>query len=78
MISETTPLTACFSSVLGARDVMGYLSSKRINVSVSPPTSTPLDARRRQLPDVVRASPHYYNTIAEIRYLASALRQMPA
>jgi cysteine desulfurase/selenocysteine lyase len=62
---------------MSARDVMRYLLSKRINVSVSPPTSTPLDATRRKLPDIVRASPHYYNTTAEIRYLAEVLRQMP-
>ncbi|WP_283816785.1 aminotransferase class V-fold PLP-dependent enzyme [Bradyrhizobium sp. AUGA SZCCT0182] len=62
---------------MSARDVMRYLVSKRINVSVSPPTSTPLDATRRKLPDIVRASPHYYNTTAEIRYLVEVLRQMP-
>jgi cysteine desulfurase/selenocysteine lyase len=62
---------------ISARDVMRYLTSKRINVSVSPPTSTPLDATRRKLPDIVRASPHYYNTTAELQYLVAVLRQMP-
>lgn len=58
---------------MSARDVMRHLSSERINVSVSPPTSTPLDSIRRRLPEVVRASPHYYNTIEEVRAAASAV-----
>ncbi|WP_342740869.1 aminotransferase class V-fold PLP-dependent enzyme [Bradyrhizobium sp. B117] len=62
----------------GAREVMRHLATQKINVSVSPPTSTPLDATRRSLPDVVRASPHYYNTIAEVRTLASAVREIAA
>ncbi|ARM90866.1 aminotransferase family domain-containing protein (plasmid) [Rhizobium sp. CIAT894] len=46
--------------------VMAYLTGKGINVSVSPPFSTPVDAYKRRLPPVVRASPHYYNTEEEI------------
>jgi selenocysteine lyase/cysteine desulfurase len=57
-----------------AREVMRSLARQKINVSVSPPTSTPLDAARRGLPDIVRASPHYYNTIEEVHSLASAVR----
>ncbi|SPP97838.1 Selenocysteine lyase [Bradyrhizobium vignae] len=58
----------------GAREVMCKLARHKINVSVSPPASTPLDAARRGLPDIVRASPHYYNTIDEVHTLASAVR----
>ncbi|OPY94456.1 aminotransferase class V [Bradyrhizobium sacchari] len=59
-----------------AREVMRHLESETINISVSPPTSTPLDATRRRLPHVVRASPHYYNTIEEVNTLASAVRRI--
>ncbi|WP_234685049.1 aminotransferase class V-fold PLP-dependent enzyme [Bradyrhizobium monzae] len=61
-----------------AREVMRSLARQKINLSVSPPTSTPLDAARRGLPDIVRASPHYYNTIEEVHTLASAVRGIAA
>ncbi|GGC14007.1 aminotransferase class V [Novosphingobium endophyticum] len=53
--------------------VMQRLTRAGINVSVSPPASTPLDAAARKLPPVVRASPHYYNTIGEIDALVQAI-----
>lgn len=53
--------------------VMQHLTRAGINVSVSPPTSTPLDAAARSLPPIVRASPHYYNTIGEIDALVHAI-----
>lgn len=37
-----------------------------LNLSVSTPSSTLLDATARGLPDVVRASPHYFNSEDEI------------
>jgi selenocysteine lyase/cysteine desulfurase len=37
-----------------------------ITIGVSNPSSTRLDAEARALPPIVRASPHYYNTEAEI------------
>ncbi|WP_018326391.1 aminotransferase class V-fold PLP-dependent enzyme, partial [Rhizobium giardinii] len=56
-----------------AQAVMAYLTGKGINVSVSPPSSTPVDAYTRQLPPVVRASPHYYNTEEEIDAFLEAI-----
>jgi len=42
------------------------LADAAINVTVSTPDSTRLDATARALPPLVRASPHYYNTTDEI------------
>lgn len=42
------------------------LACHGFNVSVSRPSSTLLDARARQLPPVLRVSPHYYNTEDEL------------
>lgn len=42
------------------------LAAERINVSVSYPPSTLLDAEARDLPPLVRASVHYYNTDDEL------------
>lgn len=46
--------------------IKAALSARGINVSVSGLTSTRLDMAARGLEQVVRASPHYYNTEAEI------------
>ena len=56
-----------------ALDIKAALSARRINVSVSNPSSTLLDASRRNLPPVVRASVHYYNDDAEIARLLEAV-----
>jgi cysteine desulfurase/selenocysteine lyase len=57
-------------------DVTSKLAALGINVSVSAPMSTLLDARARQLPSLVRASPHYYNTEDEIERLVDGIRSM--
>jgi cysteine desulfurase/selenocysteine lyase len=56
-----------------AAAVMQQLSAIGINVSVSPPSSTPIDATERRLPPVVRISPHYYNSEEELERLVSAI-----
>jgi cysteine desulfurase/selenocysteine lyase len=55
-----------------ADGVKAKLALSGINVSVSSPSSTLLDAEVRKLPSLVRASPHYYNTEDEIDQLVSA------
>lgn len=58
---------------IAADEVKAALSTRRINVSVSRPGSTLLDALARDLPPVVRASVHYYNSEDEIgRFLSAA------
>ena len=52
------------------------LRERNMNTSVSTPNSTRLDAEARDLPDLVRASVHYYNTEAEIGRFAAALRDV--
>jgi selenocysteine lyase/cysteine desulfurase len=49
------------------------LGAQRINVTVSRPSSTLLDARARDLPPVIRASVHYYNDEDEIARFAAAI-----
>lgn len=55
-----------------ATSVKETLTLAGINVSVSSPSSTLLDAEARKLPSLVRASPHYYNTEDEVDRLVSA------
>jgi cysteine desulfurase/selenocysteine lyase len=56
-----------------ADEVQRRLSNVGINVSVSRITSTRLDMEARTLPDLVRASVHYYNTEAEIERFCATL-----
>ncbi|RDI52610.1 aminotransferase class V-fold PLP-dependent enzyme [Microvirga subterranea] len=61
---------------VGGRDpdaLKARLAQSGYNVSVSRPSSTLLDARARQLPVVLRASPHYYNTEDELSRFVEAV-----
>jgi selenocysteine lyase/cysteine desulfurase len=55
-----------------APEIVAALRQRRVNCHESP-GSTPLDARARRLPDLVRASVHYYNTEEEVARFASAV-----
>ena len=61
-----------------AEAVRAHLAAEGINVSVSDPSSTLLDARARGLPPLVRASVHYLTTDDEldtaVRAVAAATR----
>ncbi len=56
-----------------ADEIRGTLAADRINVSVSAPASTLLDAEQRHLPPLVRASVHYTTTDDELDRLAAAV-----
>jgi cysteine desulfurase / selenocysteine lyase len=56
-----------------AEDIAAQLRKRKINCSVSSPASTLLDAMARQLPDVLRASVHYYNTEQEVERFAAEI-----
>jgi selenocysteine lyase/cysteine desulfurase len=61
---------------LPAEAVMQSMRSERINVSVSTPASTPIDAGKRGLPDLARASVHYFNTSEELERFVSVLAML--
>jgi len=69
-------ITTFTAESMEASDIQAALRERDVNVSVSPPSSTRLDAEARALPDLVRASVHYYNTEAEIDRFVSALRDV--
>ncbi len=54
-------------------DIKAKLREQAINLSVSKPSSTLIDATRRQLGPIVRASVHYYNSEDEIDRLIRAV-----
>jgi selenocysteine lyase/cysteine desulfurase len=59
-----------------AREIVATLGRRRINCHTSAPGSTLLDARARGLPDLVRASVHYYNTEEEVARFATEITAM--
>ena len=61
---------------LSADHIKAKLRAERMNVSVSPPTSTLLDTLARDLPPLVRASVHYYNSEEEVDRFLAAVRAL--
>jgi cysteine desulfurase / selenocysteine lyase len=56
-----------------AQEVQRQLAARGVNTSVSPAAYARLDLPRRGLPDLVRASVHYYNDDADLGRLIDAL-----
>ena len=61
---------------LAAADVVKSAAGANITIGMSSPSSTRLDAEARSLPAVARASPHYYNTEAEIDQLLECVARL--
>ena len=62
----------------GKQELADRLHDSGIQVSVSRPASTLLDASARRLPDIVRASPHYYNSADDLARFLRAVREIIA
>jgi cysteine desulfurase / selenocysteine lyase len=71
--AECCGIVSFFMAGKEAEVVQRRLADARINVSVSRIASTRLDMEARALPDLVRASVHYYNTEAEIERFCATL-----
>ena len=59
-----------------AADIKARLAEANINTSVSSRTSAQYDFTARELPDMVRASVHYYNTEDEIDLLVKQVEKL--
>ena len=59
-----------------AADIQQELSKHNINANVSRPPSTLLDAQARKLPNLLRASVHYYNSEEEVEIFCKVLEQV--
>ncbi len=69
-------ITTFSASQTDAEHIRAALREQDINVSVSTPNSTRLDAEARDLPDLVRASVHYYNTEQEMTRFVEAVHDI--
>ena len=61
---------------IDAADLVDRLYDLSVNTSVTTPASTRIDATQRSLPDMVRASVHYYNTDDEISRFVGQVRAL--
>lgn len=61
---------------LPAAAVRAALTERRMNTWVTTPASTLIDATRRRLPDMVRASIHYYNDEDEVARFCAAVEDI--
>lgn len=59
-----------------AATVIAALAHRSITVSPTSPSSTLVDATRRRLPTMVRASVHYYNTEDELARFAASVSEV--
>lgn len=59
---------------IDASEVVDELRKNNINTSVSEPNSTLLDATKNRLPNLIRASVHYYNDEQEIDQFIDTLK----
>jgi selenocysteine lyase/cysteine desulfurase len=59
-----------------ADEAKAALARDRISVTVSPTSSAVIDSLQRRLPDVVRASVHYYNTDDELDRAAESVARI--
>jgi cysteine desulfurase / selenocysteine lyase len=59
-----------------AHEIKQALAAQRINVETSSPPSTLLDAAARRLPELVRASVHYYNDEDEVARVVAAVKEL--
>lgn len=71
--AQTCAIVSFTIEGLDPRTTVAKLRRQGINIGASSPDSTRLDAQARDLPIILRAAPHYYNTSAEIEELLSAL-----
>jgi selenocysteine lyase/cysteine desulfurase len=71
-------ITTFYAEQMDAAAIRDALRERNVNTSVSTPNSTRLDAEARNLPDLVRASIHYYNTEDEIEAFVNTLADVLA
>ena len=61
---------------LDPRKAVSALRQKGIAIGASNPSSTRLDSEARNLPEMMRVAPHYYNSEDELEFFTSALRSL--
>ncbi len=69
-------IVSFYISGIASAEIVEVLAKKSINVSYSTVFGTRLDMQSRNLPEIVRASVHYYNTEDELMTLCEEIREL--
>lgn len=69
-------ITTFYIKGFEAKDIVKKLRDNGINTSLSEPNSTLLDATKNKLPNLIRASVHYYNDENEIDHFIEILKKL--
>ena len=69
-------IVSCYHDEKPADVLKQALAERGIHGSVSQPSSTLLDTENRALPNLLRLSPHYYNTEGEIELCLTVLEEI--
>jgi selenocysteine lyase/cysteine desulfurase len=76
--SEPCAIVSFSHERISAGEIVAAAARAGITIGSSEPNSTRLDAEARSLPILVRASPHYYNSEAEVDRLVECLATLKA
>jgi len=74
--SEQCAIVSFTIAGLQARDTVATLRKQGINIGASQPSSTLIDSQSRDLPVLLRAAPHYYNTEDELDKTVDSLLRL--
>lgn len=75
---EKSGIVTFYADAAGARTLLPRIGKQGVNVSLVFRDGTLLDMNDRQLPEMIRASVHYYNTEEEIERFALIVRELIA
>jgi cysteine desulfurase / selenocysteine lyase len=76
--AQQSAIVTCAHESIGATTLRDELRAQAVNTSVTVATSTRLDFEARRLPDMLRLSVHYFNTIDEIDHVVDTMRGLIA
>ena len=73
---EQCAIVTFYTAQLPADQLQQQLALRQINTSTVPLSANPVSSEKFHHPALLRASPHYYNTVGEIEHFVAELKQL--
>ena len=70
-------IVTCHFSGKNPAEILAYLAQFNINCRTSSKYAATIDQQKKGVEWILRISPHYFNTVAEIDFLIEKLKEMP-